>query len=214
MTAAAVDPAARWAATSPAEIELHLGDVVLVRGGSWLSRQILAATRERGEEPSVVSHVGLIDRGGPLGDAEILEATGVRVTRRTMRAAYGQGGSLVAIARPAGLTSEQLARVVATSRHLEGRTYGFAKLPLHLFDAWLGRLAGARRTPVLFRRLGRSPLPICSWHVAQAYAAVGYRFGRVGPYAAPDDIYDGILADAASWAWVLGPDLAPLHLYL
>lgn len=214
MTAAAVDPAARWAATSAAPIVLHAGDVVLVRGSSWLSRQILSATRDRGEEPSVVSHVGLIQVGGALPDAEILEATGRRVVRSTMRAAYGASSSGVAIARPIALTREQLDVVLAVSARLEGRAYGFGKLPLHLLDAWLGRLVRARRTPILFRRLGRSPLPICSWHVAAAYAAIGYRFGRTGAYAAPDDIYDAILADASSWSWVLGPNLLPLSIYL
>lgn len=208
---AAVDPAARWGATSPADVELHPADVVLVRGDAWISRQILAATRDRGEEPSVVSHVGLIDVGGPLADAQILEAAGVRVVRRTMREAYGEGGSLVAVARPTFLTAPERERLLATSRRLEGRAYGWAKLPLHLLDAWTGKALGLRRTPLVFRRLALSPLPICSWHVEQAYAVAGYRFAR---HAAPDDVYDRILADAASWSWVFGPDLAPLPLYL
>lgn len=214
MTAAAVDPAARWAATSPAEVELAPGDVVLVRGAAWISRQILKATRELGEEPSVVSHVGLIARGGPLPLAEITEAAGVRVLRRPLAQAYGGSAALFAVARPTFLSPAALGRVLATSTRLEGRAYGWLKLPLHLLDAWTGRALGLRRTPLLFRRLAVTGLPICSWHVAQSYSVAGYRFGRAGRHATPDDIYDGILADAASWVWVLGPDLAPLHLYL
>jgi len=199
-----------WDQTARLPIELHEGDVVLVRGNSWLSRQILKATRARGEEPSVVSHVGLIDVGGLLPDAEILEAVGVKVQRRTMREAYGNGSSGVAVVRPTFLSPARMGRLLRSSRKLEGQAYGFLKLPLHLLDAWIGRTLFMDRTPVLFRRIGRSHFPICSWHVAKSYLAAGYRFGQPGLYAAPDDIYDHILADSRNWSWVIGPDLAPL----
>lgn len=199
-----------WDQTARLPIQLYEGDVVLVRGTSWISRQILKATRDRGEEPSVVSHVGLIDVGGPLAEAEILEAVGVKVQRRTMREAYGAGSSGIAVARFIQMTPGRCAKLLRASRMLEGRRYGFLKLPLHLLDAWLGRALFLSRTPILFRKLGRSKYPICSWHVAASYGAAGYKFGRAGLYASPDDVYDHILADAGNWSWVIGPDLAPL----
>ena len=55
---------------------------------------------------------------------------------------------------------------------------------------------------------------VAEMHVARAFEAAGYRFGSVGPYAAPDDVYDAILADAPHWSWVIGPNLAPLSTYL
>lgn len=199
-----------WDRTARLPIELHPGDVVLVRGTSWISRQILKATRSRHEEPSVVSHVGMIDVGGALPHAEILEAVGVRVKRRTMLEAYGAGSSGIAIARPVFLTPGRCAKLLAASRRQEGETYGFLKLPLHLLDAWIGWALRMSSTPVLFRKIGKTKHPICSFHVAKSYRAAGYRFGRPGLYAAPDDIYDHILADAGNWSWVVGPDLAPL----
>lgn len=204
----------RWNATRPESLWLYPGDVVFVRGTGWVSRQILKATRELGEEPSVVSHVGLIDKSGKLPYAEILEATGLRVVRRSLAEGYGLSDSLLAIARPTFLSNAKLQKLLAASRLLEGRRYGYLKLPLHLLDAWTGRALRLRRTPVLFRRLGRSGLPICSWHVAVAYREIGYRFGLPGLYAAPDDIYDHVLADASRWSWVIGPDLLPARLAL
>lgn len=203
-------PAVAYHAPDVWNVALRPGDVLFVHGTSWISRQILSATRAPGEPPAVCSHVGLVDTAGTVRTAEILEAVR-KVRRTTIESAYYRHGAAeppgIAVARCLSTTDAALERVLERSREMENRAYGWAKLPLHLLDAWYGRAVRRPTTPVLFRRLGRTRLPICSWHVALSWGVAGETFGGVGRYATPDDLHDAVLEARTRfrWGWVLGP---------
>ena len=144
-------------------IVLRPCDILFVRGSSWYSRAVLWASREPGEQPSMISHVGLVDTPGTLATAEILEAV-LRVRRGTIGEFYRGKPSLLTVARPFTLSERQRKVILEKSRSMEGRAYGYGKLFLHLLDSLLGHA-------YLFRRLARSRMPICSWHLASSFAA-------------------------------------------
>lgn len=182
-----------------AKVQLEPGDIVFVRGDGFVSNAILRLTRRRGEGPSWVSHVAIVDVGGPLLTAELLEAVG-RVRRTTIRDSYLGRDCAIAVARPRGLTERDREVLLAEVRRYEGRAYGWGKLALHFLDA---ALAGGRE---VFRRLSNDRWPICSWLVARGYAALGWTFGANVTVAGaqPDDIWDYCAEHPEKYAWPTG----------
>jgi hypothetical protein len=170
-------------------------DLLFVRGSSWFARAILRATRAWGEEPTLISYVALVVAGGPAEEAVIVEAVG-RVRRGRLARFYAGREDRLSLARHRSLTADQRRRILARSHRLEGRFYGYGKLPLHLLNAVL---CGRR----VFRRLARSPLPICSWHVVKSFAAGGVRFGVPAWAAQPDDLWDWCMG-REQWRWPWG----------
>lgn len=191
------------------DVELEPCDVLFEAGSGWLSRQILSATREFGEEPTEVSHVGQVDKPGTILSAEILEAAGGRVRRTTIGEQYACGDHPVkiAVARPR-LSAEQRRAVLNVSRSFEGQFYGFAKLPLHLLDAWVGKALRRKVSPVWFRKLSRTRWPVCSAHVGESFSVVG-EFQGFDRFRSPDDLFDAVIRDRR-WSWPIGPSLLPL----
>lgn len=170
------------------KIELLPGDIVLVKGNSWISRLIRIATRHVGEKRTKVNHVGMIIGGGTMGGAPyegalIIEAIS-KVKVRTLSRAYGPPKrNEVAVYRAINLTGEERIKVAGEAYSHLGQPYGWKRVVCLTLDQMI---FGA----YLFRRLIRNRSPICSWLVAHAYSKVGKHFG-VGPDSAtPDDIWD------------------------
>jgi hypothetical protein len=117
-------------------------------------------------------------------DCSVVEAL-LKVEEHPLWTQYGPPArDAVAVFRPLNLSSEDVDKVVREARDHVGEKYGFGKLVLHFLD-WC--LLGA----YVFRRLGTSErYPICSWLVADAFEAVGKRFGKDKCQAQPDDIWD------------------------
>lgn len=193
------------------DIRLNQADLLFCRGSGALSRAILASTRSRGEGQSEASHVAVVVDPGNLFDAEIVEAAGVRVRKTTVGEAYADGLVGLTVARPCFLSDEGREKVAAKARRLQGRPYGFGKLPLHALDTFLGWVA-RRPAPIVFRKLGVwSGRPICSVLAADAFHSVGHSFGGVPwQYAQPDDILDACKEQGPLWSWPLGDQVAPL----
>lgn len=166
-------------------------DIVLTRGTGLLSRTIRVLTRGFGEPRTKVNHVGIVVEGGTVREAVIVEALST-VQEHRLVDQYDDGKTEVAVYRPLNLTDEQRAAVVAASRKYVGRTYGYFKLGLHLLD-WM--LLGA----YVFRRLGGSRYPICSWLVAEAFGKAGLNFGKAVGQAQPDDIWDFVTTESEKY---------------
>lgn len=159
------------------------GDIVLTQGTGLISKLIRKFTRDKGESVTKVNHVGIVVEEGDDRTAVIVEAlTGVE--RHTMWSEYALTGQKVAIYRPLGLSTKEKEAVVQKAESYVGRKYGYLKIFAHLADWALGGR-------YVFRRIAAMDnYPICSWLVAQSYAAVGKNFGVDAGAASPDDIWD------------------------
>jgi hypothetical protein len=166
---------------------LEPGDVVLIRGLSFVSRLIRWASQSWGEAKTLVNHVGVISKGGSLRIAEISEARW-RYLVHNLWDAYANTTQEVAIYRPKNISMGTRLDIAARAASFQNTRYGWAKIALHAADKVLG---GA----YFFRRLAFLPnRPICSYAAAVAYADYGLSFG-VNPYAAqPDDIWDYVVS--------------------
>ena len=182
-------------------LQLEPADILLARRRSFISRAIRFFTQSFGESRSEVSHVGIVVEGGPLEQAQIVEAAG-RAKKRHLLPRYGKRSKTeVAFYRPLNLTSGQRAAIVAAAVEYVGRDYSYFKIVLHLLD-WI--LQGA----YFFRRLGGiDDYPICSWVVAKSYAKADKTFGVPPGAASPDDIWDFVTRHPQRYMMVrsLGP---------
>jgi len=163
--------------------KLEALDIFLTRGSGWLSKLIRKMTRARGEEPTVVNHVGIIMRHG-LG----LNAWGVEALPSGVKfhqlLGYQGGKTTVYVFRPVNLTEEQKDIIYQSVLDFVNRPYGWGKLLLHAADHYLGGR-------YIFRRLGRlKDVPICSFVIARAFKEAGLDFGVAAEAASPDDIWD------------------------
>jgi hypothetical protein len=165
------------------DLRLEPGDIFLTRGRGFISKAIRVFTRGLGEPRTMVNHVGLVVEGGPLKEAEVVEALS-SVVKHPLMERYGDGANDVAIYRPMNLTAEEVDEVVAAAKAEVDKPYGYSEVFLHLLD-WL--LLGA----YFFRRLGNyKDYPICSYLVADAFEVVKKTFGVPPGAATPDDIWD------------------------
>jgi hypothetical protein len=164
-------------------------DIVLVRGEGRLSQLIRIFTRKVGESKTIINHVGLISIARDQPTASMIEALWT-VKEHRMQAAYGPPcRDKVAIARPKNLTPDEKRIIIGSAREYLGRPYGVMKIATHWLDYWIG-------DRFVFRRLTQSEyFPICSFVVAQAYAAAGKDFGVKPGKATPDDIWDFCLGN-------------------
>ena len=141
-------------------------------------------TQDRGEAPTVASHVGILTKGSDhLGDAVIIEAL-MQVMRHRVRSKYKPGKAKLAVFRPITLNDEELDSVLETANSYLGRKYGVVKIVLHLGDWCLGGRYFFRKLAVLDSH------PICSYLVAKCFSAIGKDFGIPDKAASPDDIWD------------------------
>lgn len=166
---------------------LKKGDIVFTRGVSLLSWAIRFFSRGPGESRTKVNHVGIVVEGGPLEEANIVEALS-RVKRPRLMDRYGpSSSSAVAVFRTMDLEPEQIDAVVRKAESYVNKRYGYGEILAHLLD-WL--LLGVN----LFRRLtSDDAYPICSWVVAFAFDEVRPNyFGGSAGTASPDDLWDAV----------------------
>lgn len=182
------------------------GDILLVEGASWLSDAIRTMTTEPGEGPTRFSHTGLILTPPVIGKgfytSMVVEALGSGVKVRELSAYKGR------VFEVWRYTDASLAgNAVKPALDREGERYGYTKLILHLADWVL-----LRNRFRLFRRASFiDRWPICSYLVAEAYAAAGYPWpcpsgGEYNPrMMTPDDVSDSIRASGEWWrVWPRG----------
>lgn len=200
-------------------LTLRACDIFLSQGGSLLAQGIRWATREPGEGPTEVNHVGAIYKGGMLHgrapgmvlhrletahpQAISIEALGNGVVRRRFDV-YAQEGQPVAIFRPRNLTDAQRSEIRYYLATMEGQTYGYGKLLVHLARrlvpgsrAIIDPLAGAMV----------DKWPICSFLVAHAFREAGLDFGVSEDLATPDDIWDFCTSHPDKYELVWGREL-------
>lgn len=184
------------------EPALQAGDVFLTRGSGLVSRLIRFFTRSFGEPRTRANHVGVVVRGGPFGEAVVVEALRT-VKRRRLVKGYAGTRNHVAVFRPINLTDDERRVIVHAAQAYVGRKYGYLKILTHSLD-WL--LQGA----YVFRRLTDSDnYPICSWVVAHAFAKAGKDFGVEPGAASPDDIWDFCVEETDKYQQVR--ELRPLE---
>lgn len=179
-------------------VQLEPLDIFFTRGTGWLSDAIRKATRSRGEAPTIANHVGLIGYPGKGLDAWGLEALAT-VKFHPLYHQYGPQ-SEICVFRPLNLTKQDFDLILKKAGSYVNRKYGALKLLLHAGDYLLGGR-------YVFRRIGRMDnYPICSYVVADSYAAAGKTFGVPTQAASPDDIWDFIVAhpDKYRFVWQQG----------
>ena len=182
-------------------LNLQVGDVVLMRGRGFAGAVVRFFTRGIGEGRTRVSHAGLIVEGGPIDRCILVEALH-RVTRDGLWGRYGGSATDVAVYRPTDLGPEERVVLAKKAESYVGRRYGYMKILAHWLD-WV--LQGA----YVFRRLAdEDRYPICSWVVAQSFAAVGKSFGVEAGAATPDDIWDFVTARTDQYEPIV--ELGPL----
>lgn len=149
---------------------------------SWLSRAILWATQEDGEEKSEASHVGAILTSGTLDQVVAIEALRkVRIHRLWNH--YAGSGNHMTVYRPLNIGTIQRDRILERLRQREGQTYGYTKILWHL----LRKLSG---DPDWLKMSLVDRWPICSYLIAVEFEREGLSFGVEGRRATPDDQHD------------------------
>lgn len=187
---------------SSTNVELLPCDVFLTKGSSFVSRAIRFFTRHFGESRTQVNHVGIMVGGGSLHSAIAVEAL-TKVKRHPLGRYAKQQATGVAVYRPLNLTADEMAAVAAKAESYVDRPYGWFKIATHLAD-WA--LLGA----YVFRRMTDDDrYPICSWVVAQAFAAADKDFGVEPGAASPDDIWDFVTANPDKYTEIRGLEPIP-----
>lgn len=160
------------------------GDVLFSRSRGFLGWAIRLFTRRWGESRTKVNHVGVF-----VTNTRLVEALGKGVKEHTWpQVLANRQWQEVAVFRPRNLQPVELNRIARRARSHVGKPYGYLKIVAQALD---GLLFGA----YVFRRMARlKRYPICSWLVADAYAAVGKDFGVPTYQASPDDIWDFVVA--------------------
>ena len=167
-----------------AHLKVEPGDIILFRGGGWISNKILKLSTADGEDESLYSHVGIYIEHGSVYTAQFVEAVHPYSRATTLSLGYCEANPSISIARCINLSDETRRNIATESLKYVGRRYGWLKLGLHLIDS---KIFGDR---YVSRRLARSSMPICSWVVTKAYGAYDLNFGVPGNAAQPDDIGD------------------------
>lgn len=185
------------------------GDVLLTaaQGGGLLSSQILFWTKGWFEEPSIVSHAGVIVSPATyFNDVLLIEQTWPKL-RRNALGFYLEGLSDVFIFRDKRLDEAQRLAIacVAEEALSETASYGVGKIGLFLGDAILGktlslpaalvaRAFGKRLSnwePRLLTRIDLTKTYVCSQFVAKLlYDVAELDYGRPWLEVNPDDLWD------------------------
>lgn len=165
--------------------ELRRGDIFFTRGNALISKLIRIFSRVGGESRTRVNHIGVVVNDD--SEAIVVEALS-KVKRHKLWDEYGNSKTRIAVYRPTSLTSDEIDLIVGKAESYVGCSYGYGKIFAHLGD-WL---LGGR---YFFRRFASmDKYPICSWVVADAYAAANKNFGCPVGMAEPDDIWDFVNA--------------------
>ena len=157
-------------------------DHVFTASGTWLSRAILWAERDKGEPKSEASHVAVITTEGLLKDVYCIEALH-KVRHHRLWDKYGGSGQRMTIYRPLNIGRIERDRILTRLLKREGQRYGYSKLALHL----MYKLTGDRRWIEL---AFIDQWPICSYLLAVEMEREGYNYGVEGRTADPDVMLD------------------------
>lgn len=158
---------------------MKAGDIILTRDDSFISKAIRRFGREK-NEPALVSHAGVF-----ICERHVIEAlfSGVKTTLFPR----GFWGSEFLVASPLNVNDFQREMIASKALNFSARTYGFTKI----FGQALDYLSGSDFFTSKIFVMDR--FPICSYVVAEAYAALGKTFGVPTKSTTPDDILDFIL---------------------
>lgn len=167
---------------------LYPGDIVCTKGTSLISRLIRVFSRTGGESRTEINHVGVIVEQGNFQNAVLVEASH-KTESNWMLKYYDDPKTDIAIFRPTNIDFYQEDLIKHKAESYVGRRYGYFKIVAHFIDYLLGGRYVARRLT------GMGRYPICSWVVADAYAAAGLDFGVPVGQAQPDDIWDFCIAN-------------------
>lgn len=148
------------------------GDILAVRGTSWLARKILATTG------GPCSHVGLFLSAGeePL----IMEATHRVITRHLKDSLMDVEKAWVL--HPLNINQTERVGIIRRACEFSGRSYGWFNLILQLADITL-------KTNFFSCHLTSIQYPICSAVVGYAYAGEGLYFGQSPQCLSPAEIF-------------------------
>ena len=169
------------------QLYLKEADIVGVSTPGILGTLIKTFSRSPWEEPTQLTHVGLISVRGDISQVPLLESL-MYVREHGLYRQYADTKSKVCIFRPK-LDYENRIKVVNRAREHIGKKYNYPALVFHLFDYFLGGR-------YVFRRLaGYEDYPICSWLDSDAFWYVmRWTFGVPPGMAQPDDIWDYCLS--------------------
>ncbi|MDZ7726770.1 MAG: hypothetical protein U5Q44_00475 [Dehalococcoidia bacterium] len=190
------------AAPNPADFvhepALQAGDIFFARRTGLVDRLIRLCTRSFGEPRSRADHVGVVVRGGPFGEAVVVEALRT-VKRRRLVKGYANRHNEVAVYRPTNLSNDERRVIVHTAQAYVGRRYGWARTAANSLD-WL--LQGA----YVFRRIaGCENYPTRSWVVAEAFDKAGKHFGVEPGTASLDDIWNFVTDETDKYQQIREP---------
>jgi hypothetical protein len=161
------------------------GDILAVRGSSWLSKRILAATG------NTVSHVALVVCASPF--PVVIEAVD-RVKTDDLDTCLS-GAEAAWLLSDRTLTDAERAQVVHRALTFTAALYGGYQLPLQELD---------ELTQTRFFTHYLNPwadvFPICSGLVADGYEVVNRRFGVPDHSTRPSDIWLWAQANASTYA--------------
>lgn len=148
------------------------GDILVVSGTSWLSRQIEKAT------DSPASHVGVIVKGPPT--PIVIEALSEVMRRPLCISVENSAGYWLLEAL--NVTDLQRQQIVSAAAGMLDRPYSYWKIGLQGIDAIL-------HTRWFTEHLSFDSMhPICSMLVADSYAMAGLDFGIPDNSITPADI--------------------------
>lgn len=174
---------------------LEVGDIVLVRGHSWLSRLIRFFTRTRvgpfvKEGKSWATHVEVVVTPGELDTALVISADSSGIVVRPIKR-----GIDILVFRYRG-ASDLADWVLSSAYEKVGTKYPVWRLVAHMLDAIL-------LDAYLFRRITRTKrVMVCSelavW-LWEPFLVFPFPYWQ----AAPDDIYDYVTT-SSDWSLVIG----------
>lgn len=153
-------------------MEVKAGDILAIKGTKFISELICKLTH--GE----VSHVGLVVGESPALVMEALK----RVVTRPIEESIADASAALLI-HPRFLDRDARERLVREACRWSASSYSYTKLLLAGLDALF-------RTSFFSSNLSSEHHPICSYHVAKAYAAIGFHFGEPARSISPQEILD------------------------
>ena len=162
------------------------GDIIAMRSDTWLSRQIRKVeSRADGGELALVSHVGLF----------ITHDVVIEARARVVCTTFPDGfiGNEYIVLSPTNVTAVQRVAIAKASLLFSARGYGYLKILGQALDV----LSGSRWFTSNIFTIDK--FPICSYVVAEAYAAAGLDFGVPTKSTTPDDILDYAMRNPAKY---------------
>ena len=153
------------------------GDILAVRGTSWLSRGILKATG------NTVSHVGIITATSPI--IEVTEAL-IRVKTNPIDVSIADDDiEWAAVLQDKTLTDSERITIVEAALQFSSDSYNYGAILLQLLNSNFNTTWFTDHLS-----FGMNGRPICSYVAAESYSKTGRNFGVEDRTTTPADIYE------------------------